>query len=190
MLKKTLVAIFIIGVIVAVFLTALYIGKRWKKGVDYPSDYQELVLQNAAEFGLSPALVHAVMLAESHCRAGALSPRGAVGLMQLMPATAEEVARNLGDDFDIDALPQPEINIRLGCAYLAYLEGIFTDRRTVAAAYNAGLGRVRGWITEQGGQPGQDPVGEIPFPETRGYVKRVEDAYEVYAGRYGVENAR
>lgn len=126
----------------------------------------------ADEFGVEKALVYAVIRTESKFRPQAKSHAGAVGLMQLLPETAEWVAKSLGEK--IGDLYDPRINIRLGTAYLKYLLGKFSLSDALAA-YNAGEGNVAGWI-ESGAQ-------EYPYSETRTYVKRVLRSLKVYKFR-------
>ena len=113
--------------------------------------------------GLDPALVAAVISVESGYNITAVSEKGAIGLMQLMPETASYVCATYGVVYDGDKLFDSEYNISLGCKYLRYLKDRFTENYALAA-YNAGEGNVRKWI--RGG-------GELRFRETREYVKRI-----------------
>jgi soluble lytic murein transglycosylase len=134
----------------------------------YPVDELDRVRAHAKAAGLDPALVCAVVRAESRFRADAVSPRGAVGLMQIMPDTAVWIAGRLGvSEFDID---DPETNLRFGTWYLRYLIDRFGSLDLALAAYNAGPTRVAGWVAE----------GTAPYPETAAYVTRVLRAMPVY----------
>ena len=99
--------------------------------------------------GLSPALVYAVIKAESGFDEKAISRSGAVGLMQLLPATAEFVCRTEGLEFSPDRLTEGGYNIKLGCRYLNYLLERFSAEETALAAYNAGEGTVRTWLADE-----------------------------------------
>ena len=146
----------------------------------YPLDYEAYVTRYSEEYDLDPYLVCAMINAESGFKADAVSHRGAVGLMQMMPATAEEVAGKLSvAGYSDDMLKDAETNIRFGCYYLRYLSDYFEGNTDyVVAAYNAGLGNVREWVKT-------DPsLKAIPHPETADYLKKVKAFYEIYQGLY------
>lgn len=138
----------------------------------FPTKFNDEVMQASKAHGVSPALIHAVILAESSYNPYAVSHAGAVGLMQLMPATAEFVAGRMGLEFNKEMLFDPAYNINLGTYYLARLLRRFNCTQRAIAAYNAGEGRVASWIAND--------VDPIPFPETRTYLRRVQFFYRVY----------
>ncbi len=126
--------------------------------------------------GVPLALVLAVAAAESGGHADARSPRGALGLMQLMPGTAEEMARR-GREPPPNIL-DPTVSLRLGARYLALQRRRFRDLphadELALCAYNAGPSRVSSWLRESPPEPGRAILGSwIPYPETRDYVRRV-----------------
>jgi soluble lytic murein transglycosylase len=134
---------------------------------------------------VAPELVYSVMREESGYRPGVVSVSGARGLLQLMPATAERVAREsrIGE-FSADDLFEPRVNIRLGSDYLAGLLRRFEGRASAAiGSYNAGPHVVARWIEAR---PGEDDVWveEIPYDQTRGYVKRVLRSVQAYRVLY------
>lgn len=184
--KKFLKFISIAAVVAIFFSLSFYVGKRIKKHVSYPRDYQELIQEYAKQYNLDPGFVNAVIFVESGCRAEAVSPKGAVGLMQVMPTTAEWLAGMIDIEFDPQTLGNPRTNIEYGCCYLEFLSKRYDDQRTIAAAYNAGQGRVNGWIKQQDGSGRM--IQEIPYEETRNYVKRIEEAYAVYAPQYPLKD--
>lgn len=144
----------------------------WRFPVAYPAHFQ----QAAAEHGIDPWLLMAVARRESAFRPTARSPVGALGLMQLMPATAGQVARERGQPAPTEQrLFQPEINIALGSHYLASLLRRYDGNRLLAlAAYNAGPHRVTRWVLDGERQRPADVFLEtIPFQETREYVQAV-----------------
>ena len=156
----------------------------------YPYPYQELVELYAKANGVDSALVASVIMNESRFQNDARSPRGAIGLMQIMPETAQWIAVQLGDDnFSLEKLREPETNIRYGVWYLAELQREFAGNNILAlAAYNAGRGTVRDWI-EEGDWPWMfHALDKIPYPETRSYVKNVLQnriRYEkLYSGKH------
>jgi soluble lytic murein transglycosylase len=134
----------------------------------YPVDELDRVRTHAEAAGLDPALVCAVVRAESRFHADAVSPRGAVGLMQIMPDTALWIAGRL--DVSAFDLHDPETNLRFGTWYLHYLIDRFASLNLALAAYNAGPTRVDRWLAE----------GTTAFPETAAYVTRVLRAVPVY----------
>lgn len=146
-----------------------------KKKYIYPDLYQELITLYAEANGVSSALVASVIMHESKFSNDVHSPRGAIGLMQLMPETAEWIAGQLEDpEFSLQKLHEPEMNIRYGTWYLALLEREFDGNLVLTlAAYNAGRGTVHEWMEEYGWSPDFDEVSAIPYPETRFYVARV-----------------
>ena len=110
---------------------------------------------------------------------------GAVGLMQIMPETGEWIASQMGlDHFDMEALRRPEYNVRLGCWYLGELEYEFQRNWVLMMiAYNAGRGNTRAWMQENGWNYDFNRIEDIPYPDTREYVKKVlrdRDKYYLY----------
>ena len=139
----------------------------------------------------NPALVHAVIRQESAFDAAAMSGAGARGLMQLMPATAKGLARQLNVSHSRQRLTtDPAHNLTLGSTYLAQLIDAFDGSIVLAlASYNAGPGRVRRWLAENGDprdgsiHDAVDWVESIPYSETRNYVQRVLENLPIYGYR-------
>lgn len=158
----------------------LYLQKTeppWYARLWYPLRYTSIVRGHAAHYHLDPALLAAVIEAESKFDANAHSSAGAVGLMQLTPSTAEGIAQYTGGhDFRLSDLTNPEINVRYGAWYLRHLLDRYRqDERLALAAYNAGQENVDHWLSEHKG---------IQFSETRDYVDRVERLKGIYARAY------
>ncbi len=130
--------------------------------------------------GVEPALVFAVMKAESGFREDAVSAAGAVGLMQLLPSTAEFICRKDRVPFEAERLTEGSYNAALGCRYLAYLMERFPVRGTALAAYNAGEGVVAEWLKSGEFSPDGKNLTHIPYPETARYVKKVEKFRKIY----------
>lgn len=170
----------------------------WKNIYLGPYTYPDLSRQ-MAQIGGDHALYHAIIRQESQFDAQALSPAGALGLMQLMPATAKETAGKLGVAHQTSWLTdRPSHNILLGSSYIDRLIERFDNAYPMAVAgYNAGPGRVRQWIDEFGdprltndrgrAAPNSmapdwvDWIELIPVSETRNYVQRVLENYYVYS---------
>ena len=124
---------------------------------------------------LDPNLVRALILQESYYNPKAKSRVGATGLMQLMPATANDHARKLRIPFATSRLENPEVNVRLGTFHLKMLVNMFNGNEHYAiASYNAGQGNVMKWRRAAPGRPLDEFLESIPFQETRNYVKRVQ----------------
>ena len=154
----------------------------------YPFGWRAEVLRTAERVGLDPYLVAAVVREESSYYPRAVSRAGARGLMQLMPATAQPMAAVRGWAFhDGGLLDDPAANIQMGSAFLAGLVREFGDPRIALAAYNAGPGNARKWWKARKSDDIELWIEQIPFDETRNYVKKVTLSWEeyrrVYSGR-------
>lgn len=151
--------------------------------------HAELITRSAGQNGLEPALVAAVIYEESSFDDAIISDAGAVGLMQLMPATATWIAVKTGGvDFQVSDLKDPSVNIAYGCWYLRYLADRYGSTEIALAAYNGGTENVDRWLAEAGAQ-GRDfsSAIDIPWPETREFVTSVDETREIYAGAYASE---
>ena len=141
----------------------------------YPLKYKSHIREAAAAYNIDASLIAGIIRAESSFKSSAVSPKGAIGLMQIMPPTAEFVAKKMGktgyDLFD------PKDNINMGTFYLRYLIEKFGDLRTALIAYNAGEGNVTKWLD------GASKLSTSPFPETNTYVERVLNAKNFYKYR-------
>ena len=156
----------------------------------FPLDHREHVELRAKDSAIDPAWAFAIMRQESAFVTDARSPVGALGLMQLMPATARMVAKGLKMKLkNIDNLLLPEVNVRLGSAYLRTgLDRFAANSVLATAAYNAGVGRVRQWMPPAGDTVSAELwVENIPFKETRDYVRRVMAFTVIYQYRLGGE---
>ncbi|HWE25410.1 MAG TPA: lytic transglycosylase domain-containing protein [Myxococcales bacterium] len=147
----------------------------------YPAAYADQVAASAARAGVDPYLVLAIARRESLFRPDTRSAAGAVGLMQLLPATARRAAIVLARPPPTDAdMADPRTAIDLGAWYLSELLGRFGDAAIAAAAYNAGPRVAAPWAARGAGQPLDRWVEEIPYRETRTYVKVVLGAWSAY----------
>jgi soluble lytic murein transglycosylase len=177
--RRLLTALTLVVVLGALFAILQTAKPGWWERVWYPLRYEEIVRGHARNYHLDPALLAAVIYQESKFRASARSSSGAIGLMQLLPSTAEGIAVHTGGTaFRVDDLYNPEINVRYGAWYLRHLLEKYGDERTALAAYNAGQDNVDRWR--------RDGVG-IQFSETRAYVKRVEELKQIYRNAYANE---
>ena len=150
----------------------------WWARLWYPFRYEQIVRAHARNYHLDPALLAAVIEQESKFRPDVKSSSGAIGLMQLLPATAKGIAIHTGGNrFVVSDLYTPEINIRYGAWYLEHLLQKYGSERTALAAYNAGQENVDRWLRANEG---------IQFPQTRAYVDRVERLKTIYRKAYGL----
>lgn len=152
-----------------------------------PLRHEDIIRQQAEAKNLDPALIAAVIYQESRFRPRE-SSAGALGLMQLLPDTAHFIAgKTGGTKFTTEDLATPQINIQYGAWYLRWLLDHFDeDEITALAAYNAGIGNVEKWLAEKG-ETHISNVDDIPFAETRHYVKNVLEAQEQYRTEYAQE---
>ena len=177
--RKVLVALAALLVVFGFVLYVLEMEPRWYERVRYPLRYEQIVVGHAENYRLQPQLLAAVIYQESKFDADAVSDSGAVGLMQLLPATAQGIAdRTGGSGWHERDLLDPELNIRYGSWYLRHLLDKYDDEALALAAYNAGQTNVDRWRAQGTG---------IRFPETRRYVQRVEELKEIYARAYASE---
>jgi len=152
----------------------------------YPFGWRSEVSEAAQRAGLDPFLVAAVVREESSYYPRAVSRAGARGLMQLMPATAQPMAENRGLAFrNGQLLDEPDANLEIGTSFLAGLVREFGDPRVALAAYNAGPRRAREWWKARKIDDVEAWVEQIPYDETRQYVKRVMLSWEEYRRLYG-----
>ena len=170
---------------------AVKIAKRVvRDGQIWPDAYYPLTGLTQHANGIPAELAMAIARQESELNPQAVSPAGARGLMQLMPATAQKVSSTLGLPYSRGRLTSdPGYNVQLGSRYLAEMLARFDGSIILAAAaYNAGPNRVDQWIATYGDprRPGVDPVlwaETIPYRETRNYVQRVAESLHVYRAR-------
>lgn len=163
--------------------------------MSYPLAYAEAISQNARDKSVDPFLVHALVREESRYNYQAISRSHALGLMQLLPGTAYGVAKRIGVPLSSQQdILTPEINIKLGTDYLAYAIRRFDGNCMLAvASYNGGPGAVSGWMkkhTASGVNDFDVFVENIPYRETRDYVRKVFGSYWAYNAIYGTENSQ
>ena len=152
----------------------------------YPLGYWDLVKERSARHALDPYLVVALIREESAFGERVVSRAGAVGLMQLLPKTADQLVKATGGTSDGANLESPAANIGLGTRYLARMLEEFKGNWTQAlAAYNAGPHQVRHWLEIREYRADDEFIEEIPFTETQQYVKRVLGSYYRYKAQYG-----
>jgi len=151
----------------------------WYERIRYPLAYEQIITGHSKNYDLDPALLAAVIYRESKFDASAKSSSGAIGLMQLLPATAKGIALHTGGSkFRVSDLWNPEINVRYGAFYLRRLIDKYGDTRLALAAYNAGQANVDSWLALGNG---------IEIPETRASLDKVLELRNIYARAYAKE---
>jgi soluble lytic murein transglycosylase len=188
--KKTIPAVLLV-----VVLVVLFANERMFEWI-YPIKYEEEIEHAAQEYGVDKFLLAAIIRTESNYRPDKVSAKGAVGLMQIMPETADWIAKGEGMDVPLgDRLFEPELNIRLGALYIRLLTQQFASRAggdgeardglaIIAAAYNAGPGAVGRWLSDGTWSGLYRESGQIPYGETRHFVERVLYYYNKYRQVY------
>jgi soluble lytic murein transglycosylase len=185
-------AFLLAGVLAVAVIGAIVMAPWADKAVQelaLPLRHEDVIRQQAADKHLDPSLIAGVIYVESHFR-DQTSHAGAKGLMQLMPETADYIARKSGGTkFEQGDLARPQINISYGSWYLRYLLQKYHGSETLAlAAYNAGEGKVDEWWSAAASRGEDfDVARHIPFPETRDYVTSVLDARQQYRKQYAPE---
>ncbi len=177
MRKRKYIIFFAVGFGVLFLFLCVFFGFR----ITYKRPYRKLV----QESGLDENLVYAVIKAESGFREGAVSSAGAVGLMQILPSTAKFVCDMNGVEFDLSRLSKGDYNIKIGCYYLLYLLERFPVVETALCAYNAGEGTVFGWLEDSACSSDGLSLVNIPYRETRDYVKKINKFRKIYEFLYG-----
>jgi len=181
----TIVAFGAIAIVLG--LVALGVNQAAHK-LSLPLTNAEVIREQAAAKHLDPALIAAVIYAESKFEPHP-STAGAQGLMQILPATAYYLAHlSGGTRFQASDLATPRVNIAYGSYYLRYLLDHYRGNEMLAvAAYNGGLANVDSWVAQANDEGHTLSANAIPFPETREYVRRVMDAQQLYRATYPQE---
>lgn len=147
----------------------------------YPVKYKNIIFENCDKYQVDPVLAFSIANTESKFITNKVSPKGAIGLMQIMPTTAVFIASELGyENFNVESLYTPEINLQFGIYYLSYLSKKFDTLEQVICAYNAGETAVRGWLKNREYSTNGELLDNIPYPETCGYLLKVQKNMKIY----------
>ena len=179
--RRWIAVAIVLGAGIAFVLSRVNVEKAIQE-ITLPLQHEDIIRQQAAEKHLDPALVAAVIYAESRF-SDQESSAGAIGLMQITPQTADYLKRlSGGTTFQLSDLHDPQINISYGCYYLRHLLDHYDGNEIAAlAAYNAGITNVDSW-------GGADlTLDDIKFAETRAYVQEVLEKRDDYASKYKSE---
>lgn len=167
---RKIVTVFVAAVVVVCVGVLLFMRKEQ---LEYKALYRDEIMSAAEEFSVPAELIFAIVRCESAFDPDAVSPAGAKGLMQLMPATFDEVAWRLKENPGPELMSDPAVSIRYGTYYISYLIRYFGNEDTAIAAYNAGMGKVRSWLADSRYSDDGVTLKHIPYKETSDYVKKV-----------------
>jgi soluble lytic murein transglycosylase len=186
--RRLTTLVVVVGLAAVVAALALGPFNQTIRELTLPLRHDDIIRQQAADKHVDAALIAAVIYQESKFR-DQTSHAGARGLMQITPTTADFIAhRSGGVGFSQADLATPQINISYGTYYLRYLIDHYDGNETLAvAAYNAGQTNVDRWVRSAGGSGSFDASSDIPFPETRGYVRGVTTRRHDYRDHYADE---
>ena len=179
MVKKFIIVLIIIIIFIAVIFGANKLTKFL-----YKTDYSKIVEEYSIEYSVDKYLIYAVIKNESNFNKDATSHKEAKGLMQMMNATAEEIANKLNIDSTNIELYNEEVSIKLGTFYLGELLKKYDNYLIAIAAYNAGIGNVDSWISKGIIKRDGTDVEKIPFKETNNYVRKIAREYKIYKKIY------
>ncbi|WP_250227497.1 lytic transglycosylase domain-containing protein [Anaeropeptidivorans aminofermentans] len=172
-IKKFMVFAGMIFLIIFAFVTAFKIA--------FPVKHLDLIIKYADKYGLDHDLVCAMIRAESNFDANAVSKRGAEGLMQIIKLTGDWGAGEIGlENYTYSRIKEPEINLDVGCWYIAKLLKQYGNVDTALAAYNAGSGTVSKWLYDPENSTDNKTLYRIPYPETKKYVEKVNTYRKIY----------
>ncbi|MFB9330121.1 lytic transglycosylase domain-containing protein [Paenibacillus aurantiacus] len=180
--RRRMLALLVVALVGLLFLNSDWIG-RWM----YPISYEADIRVSARNYDLEPHLIAAIARVETNYSPSKVSKKGAVGIMQIMPDTAEWIVERAGfDGVTLDNLSaRADIGIEVGAWYLQSLHKQFGNNRYAAiAAYNAGPGSVKRWLSDGTWDGREETLDDIPYGETRHYVQRVIYYYNKYRKLY------
>ncbi len=182
-ITKKQITITAIVLILCIIIAFLNIPLRIQK-IIYKKDYKEYVQKYAQEYNVDENLIYALIKAESNFNSNAKSSKDAIGLMQLMESTAQDVCKKtdlqISSDELSEKLLEPDININIGTKYLSILIQKYGNIEIAITAYNAGIGTVDNWIEKGIINSDGSNVENIPYKETNNYVRKILRDYKIY----------
>ena len=182
-ITKKQITITAIVLILCTIIAFLNIPLKIQK-IIYKKDYEEYVQKYAQEYNMDENLIYALIKAESNFNSKAKSSKDAIGLMQLMESTAQDVCKKtdlqISSDELSEKLLEPDININIGTKYLSILIQKYGNIEIAITAYNAGIGTVDTWIEKGIINADGSNVENIPYKETNNYVRKILRDYKIY----------
>ncbi len=182
--KNIIVALLIIALLIAAISTIL---SHIIKKATHPRDYSEYITKYSLQYNVPEVIIYAVIKVESDFDAMAESTAGAIGLMQLLPSTFEDITSNfLKENLSKKDIYDPETNIKYGTYYLSFLYQYFDCKswEIAFAAYNGGPGNVQKWLDNPEYSDENGNLTNIPFKETKNYVEKVNATIVEYEELY------
>ena len=186
-MRRSVKTLLLLAVLVVVGACLLRLGHDYFMRTAYPLGYREIVEEEAQTQGVDPALVYAVMKAESNFDPNADSDAGARGLMQITEVTFDWIKMKIApkESLTFDDLYDPETNIRFGSYFVSYcLDRYSGHLATAAAAYHSGVGTVDGLLGQEAYSTDGVTLDHYPYPQMRLYVKKITESYQHYSEIY------
>ena len=150
----------------------------------YPFSYKEIIIENCDKYDFEYDFIASLINAESGFNKDAISNKGAVGLMQIMPKTAEFVCEKINEKYDYEKLKEPNFNIKIGTYYLKYLKTKFENKIVILCAYNAGEGVVGNWLKNKEYSTDGKTLIKIPYSSTNSYVEKILKTQKIYKKKF------
>lgn len=187
LLSRRVIIIVILLLIVFLLFGPINIQNKILK-IIYPIKYENFVENYSTKYEVDKNLIYAIIKAESNFNQQAVSNKEAKGLMQLMPQTAEDIAKKLDIEVTKEEifkkLLEPEFNINLGTKYISNLLAKYSNIELALTAYNAGSGNVDTWVENGTLMADGSNIENIPYKETNNYVRKILRDYEIYKKLY------
>ncbi len=180
--KKMLIILLSILIFICLF-KIFRVQDILKKNI-YPNKYEGYVESYSQKYNVEKNLVFAIIKAESNFDENAISNKGATGLMQIMPSTANEIAKNIKIDYNEIDLKKADTNINIGVKYISILIEKYGNKEVALAAYNAGTGNIDNWIEKGIIKKDGTDIENIPYKETNNYVRKILRDYKIYESLY------
>lgn len=182
-LVKFLLILITILLLYFILFKVINIDEKIMKKI-YPLKYSDLIEKYAQEYNVDSFICYAIIKSESNFNEKAKSHKNAIGLMQIMESTAIETAKKMDIKIEEEDLYNPELNIKIGIKYLSDLLTKYNNYKLAIIAYNAGIGNVDKWIADGIIKEDASDLENIPFEETRNYIKRILKDYKIYKSLY------
>lgn len=191
---KSIKRLFVVLLIFVITIFLIMFGVIYYATSEAHKPYMELINKYSQEYNIERELLFSVIKAESGFDKEAVSRSGAVGLMQLMPDTSKWISQRFNEGYDAELIKDPDKNIKYGSYYLSYLIGRFKNVDFALMAYNAGPTNVQNWIDAEIIKGENEDRDNIPFNETKNYVKKIKNNYrlnkKVYDFYYDTDDGR